>query len=217
MAIFFDSSKPFVENMKPFFAPGVSQAEIIATYNSRKDTYEKDNPPDLYKAPTITAEKTTEVVFNKCARILDVGSGTGLVGEELSKRGYCNVDALEPSMGCIETAQKKKVYKNIMCDVLGGKKVQIENGSYDAVVCCGSFMPNFIPPSGIKKLVRIAKSGGCVVILLRREFCYEGSYGQELQLCIDELKESKEVEVIEIQNAPYRVGVPGVCVVLRVT
>ncbi|XP_077863419.1 uncharacterized protein LOC102808374 [Saccoglossus kowalevskii] len=78
MAIFFDSSKPFVENMKPFFAPGVSQAEIIATYNSRKDTYEKDNPPDLYKAPTITAEKTTEVVFNKCARILDVGSGTGL-------------------------------------------------------------------------------------------------------------------------------------------
>ena len=56
------------------------------------------------------------LLSDKNARILDVGAGTGLVGEYLKKRGFCNLDALEPSLGMLEVAKTKNVYKNLHSD-----------------------------------------------------------------------------------------------------
>ena len=50
-------------------------------------------------------------MVNKNSRIVDIGSGTGLVGECLNKHGFDNLDALEPSSGMVEISEKRNVYK----------------------------------------------------------------------------------------------------------
>lgn len=70
----------------------------------------------VYRGPHILADFCNILLSDKNARILDVGAGTGLVGEYLKKRGFCNLDALEPSLGMLEVAKTKNVYKNLHSD-----------------------------------------------------------------------------------------------------
>ncbi|XP_053637668.2 uncharacterized protein [Cherax quadricarinatus] len=43
-------------------------------------------------------------------RVLDVAAGTGLVGCHLHKKGFTNIDALEPSEGMMNILKKTGVY-----------------------------------------------------------------------------------------------------------
>ncbi|PVD30521.1 hypothetical protein C0Q70_09788 [Pomacea canaliculata] len=47
-------------------------------------------------------------------RILDVGAGTGLVGERLRNLGFERVDALDPSAEMLRSAAKKGVYERLI-------------------------------------------------------------------------------------------------------
>ncbi|XP_025095587.1 uncharacterized protein LOC112564756 [Pomacea canaliculata] len=47
-------------------------------------------------------------------RILDVGAGTGLVGERLRNLGFERVDSLDPSAEMLRSAAKKGVYERLI-------------------------------------------------------------------------------------------------------
>ena len=42
-----------------------------------------------------------------------MGCGTGLVGMELAKKGYINIDGIDASPGMLEYAREKKAYNNL--------------------------------------------------------------------------------------------------------
>ncbi|OPL33327.1 hypothetical protein AM593_00039, partial [Mytilus galloprovincialis] len=44
--------------------------------------------------------------------ILDIGAGTGLVATQLRKYGFSKIDALEPSIGMLNLARKRNLYRN---------------------------------------------------------------------------------------------------------
>ena len=68
-------------------------------------------------------------------RILDVGAGTGLVGNVLRDHGYRNIDALDISQKMLDEAKKLNIYKNMFCVALGEKPIPgIENDQYDAAI-----------------------------------------------------------------------------------
>ena len=52
---------------------------------------------------------------------------------QLYDAGYTNLDALEPSSKMLELAKKRNIYKRHMCEYLGPKKLDIDDGMYTEI------------------------------------------------------------------------------------
>ncbi|XP_074644529.1 uncharacterized protein LOC141901282 [Tubulanus polymorphus] len=75
-------------------------------------------------------------VQDKDCKILDVGAGTGLLGEELRKAGFKGrIDAIEPAPGMLKRAEEKGCYENFYSEyVTVEKPCSISTGGY--VLAC---------------------------------------------------------------------------------
>ncbi|XP_071954382.1 methyltransferase-like protein 27 [Antedon mediterranea] len=121
-----------------------------------------------YIGPSLTANLLQKYVKSKDARIFDVASGTGLVGEVLAGSGYTNIDAVDGSAASIEVARKKNIYTNLYVQWLGGdNKLNINNDSYDAIICVGAFAFNQLESDVLPEFIRVVKPGGYILINMR--------------------------------------------------
>ena len=68
-----------------------------------------------YHDPLRCAELTKEIFGESAptANILDMGCGTGLVGQYLKERGFLHVLGLDASPGMLEKAKEKDSYENL--------------------------------------------------------------------------------------------------------
>lgn len=93
-------------------------------------------------------------------RIMDAGAGTGLVGVELHKQGYSNVDALDISQAMLDEAKKKNVYKKFICAALSDQRTPgVETGQYDALICVGTLVFAHVRPTAFVEMIRMVKNG----------------------------------------------------------
>lgn len=103
----------------------------------------------------VFTQKTKEDI-----KIIDVAAGTGLVGEELYKLGFINLDALDMSSQMLKEAKKKNVYKRFFCLPVDGRQIsQFDTGEYNALICLNAFGNNHIMPTALKELCRIVSKG----------------------------------------------------------
>ena len=79
------------------------------------------------------------------ARILDAGSGMGLVGALLAEGGYQNLIAMDLSNGMLDEARKKNVYKEFRQMVMG-ETLAFDTDAFDPVLSVGD--PTRILPKG---------------------------------------------------------------------
>ncbi|XP_035678400.1 demethylmenaquinone methyltransferase-like [Branchiostoma floridae] len=105
-------------------------------------------------------------------RILDVAAGTGLCGEELVQLGFTDIDAVDGSQDMLNLAERKQIYKRLICDFVGPNRLDIENDTYDAIACCGSFAPSHLKEDCLPELIRVVKPGGYIVITFREEYLH---------------------------------------------
>lgn len=89
------------------------------------------------------------------AEILDIGAGTGLVAEHL--RGL-TVDAVDITPEMLEVARGKGLYRKLMIGDLT-KTLDIPDGSYDAVISCGTFTHGHVGPECFPELLRTTRPG----------------------------------------------------------
>lgn len=87
--------------------------------------------------------------------ILDIGAGTGLVAEHL--RGL-TVDALDITPEMLDVARAKGLYRALMPGDLTAR-LDIPDGSYDAVISCGTFTHGHVGPECLPELLRITRPG----------------------------------------------------------
>ena len=96
-----------------------------------------------------------------CGPVLDVGAGTGLVGEGLAAAGLGPVDALDLSKEMLEVAKCKGVYRNLIAaDVTETLGVS----GYSGVISAGTFTLGHVGPEGIAPLLKVAQTGCLFVI-----------------------------------------------------
>ena len=102
--------------------------------------------------------------------ILDLGCGTGLVGEELQKRGYKNIDGVEPIPEMLELARAKSVYGSLKLGSMGSpgcKDLGVDANQYDAVICVGVLTLAHVKSEGMDDLLHVLKPRGLACFGIR--------------------------------------------------
>ena len=97
---------------------------------------------------------------NKDIKILDAGAGTGIIGEMLVKQGYTNIDGLDISQNMLDIAEKKKVYKRLICAPLSQVRIEeIQTAEYDVVLCAGTIVYGQAKPAALDECIRHVRPG----------------------------------------------------------
>ena len=173
--------------------------ELMDAYKDWAADYDTDTVERFgYVAHIATADALDKVMEPKNATILDAGCGTGLVGEELIKRGYREMDALDYSQEMLDAAAAKRIYKrHIQADL--SKPLAIDDNRYDAVVCTGTFTYGHVTAEAFDELIRVTRPEGIICFTIR-EGAYE-DYGYR-QRMID-LEQANAWELLAMQDADY--------------
>ncbi len=135
-----------------------------ALYAKWADTYESEfTVPRRYVYDRNAAELLCKG-FSGSGPVLDVGCGTGLVGEQLRRRGIAVVDGLDLSSQMLAKARSKTaadgspVYRHLIEADLTGP-IDIASDTYAGIVSAGTFTHGHVGPDGIAELLRAGRPG----------------------------------------------------------
>lgn len=168
--------------------PGGDRVQwVYASENNRQleeryDEWAKEYDDDLaddfgYVMPRMAAETFARFVPQD-ARILDAGAGTGLVGVELSRLGYSNIEAMDMSSGMLQVADAKGVY-GALHQMVMGEPLGFENDRYDAILGVGVLTLGHAPANSLDELVRVTRPGGCIAFTLRPDVYEQNGFREK--------------------------------------
>ena len=153
--------------------------DSINLYKKWAQTYDEDFALNSnYLSP-----KKISIFFNKHAKntdtpILDVGAGTGLVGEFLNKNGNKELIGIDISSEMLEEARLKGCYSSLMeSDVT--KSIPLKNNSIGAVVSAGTFTHGHVGADAFDELLRITKPGGLFVLSINSKVFIKGGFQEK--------------------------------------
>ena len=152
--------------------------ELEERYDEWAGEYDSDLREQFqWIAPRVTAAHFGRYVARD-AKILDAGVGTGLVGECLIDAGYQNLHGIDLSLGMLDVARRKAIYRELRQMTLG-EPLDFADGVFDAVISVGVFTTGHAPAHVFDELIRITRNGGCIVFSLKTEL-HEDGFGQYL-------------------------------------
>jgi len=176
--------------------------ELLKYYQdwTKKNKYNQDMINWKYTAPQETVLVLKKYALNNKCKILDAGCGTGLVGIELKKCGYSNIDGVDFSQNMLDLIPQD-IYKKIEKVDLN-KALKFKTNMYDIVMCVGTFTYGHVKPQALDELIRITKNGGLICFTIN-EGIYE-EYGFDNK--IKELTNNKLWNVKEFFKSDYIVN-----------
>jgi predicted TPR repeat methyltransferase len=143
--------------------------DSVELYRDWAATYDKDFAARMdYLAPQVVADVFAERAGADDAPILDVGAGTGLVGEALAGHGNWPVDGLDISKEMLEVAMSKGCYRQVVPADLT-QKLALKPDTYGGVISAGTFTHGHVGPDALDGLLRIAKQGALFVLGVNAE------------------------------------------------
>jgi len=173
--------------------------ELLKYYQDWTDNnkYNKDMVDWNYTAPQETVSVLKKYALNKNSKILDAGCGTGLVGIELKKYSYLNIEGIDFSQSMLDLVPQN-IYKKIEKIDLN-KPLKFKNNIYDVVMCVGTFTYGHVKPHALDEIIRITKNKSLICFTIN-EGIYE-EYGFDKK--IKELTNNKLWNVKEFFKSNY--------------
>ena len=173
--------------------------ELLKYYQDWSDNnkYNKDMVDWKYTAPRETVSVLKKYVFNKNSKILDAGCGTGLVGIELKKYGYLNIEGVDFSQNMLDLVPRS-IYKKIE-KIDSNKALKFKDNIYDVVMCVCTFTYGHVKPQCLDELIRLTKNKGFICFTVN-EGIYE-EYGFDNK--IKELSNNKSWNIKEFFKSDY--------------
>jgi len=173
--------------------------ELLKYYQDWTDNnkYNKDMVDWNYTAPQETVSVLRKYALDKNSKILDAGCGTGLVGIELKKYDYSNIEGVDFSQSMLDLVPQN-IYKKIEKIDLN-KPLKFKNNIYDVVMCVGTFTYGHVKPHALDEIIRITKNKGLICFTIN-EGIYE-EYGFDKK--ITELTNNKLWNVKEFFKSNY--------------
>ena len=171
---------------------------LTEVYRDWAKKYDYDND---YVLGTVSQPKSVNLLStrlkDKTAKIIDVGCGTGLVGEKLKAKDFIYFDGLDISKDMLSIA-KSKGYRNLFLGSLN-KQLPVLDDAYDAAMCIGVFTHGHVSSDGFNELCRIVKPGGYVCFTINEGVFEEYGFKE----MIAEFQLNKVWEVISLYKDDY--------------
>ena len=171
---------------------------LTEVYRDWAKKYDYDND---YVLGTVSQPKSVSLLStrlkDKTAKIIDVGCGTGLVGENLKAKDFIYFDGIDISKDMLSIA-KSRGYRNLFLGSLN-KQLPLLDNTYDTAMCVGVFTHGHVSSDGFNELCRIVKPGGYVCFTIN-EGVFE-KYG--FKEMISEFQLNKAWEVISLYKDDY--------------
>ena len=166
------------DNRVQWVYSAANNQELEERYDQWASEYERDLDKDFaWNAPQTAARLFGELVPDS-AKVLDAGAGTGLVGQALSSLGFRDIVAMDLSLGMLDEARTKNVYRSFHQMALG-EKLDFDTNAFDAVISVGVFTLGHAPSSGFDELARITKPRGHIVFSLRTDMYQDGGFKEK--------------------------------------
>lgn len=162
-----------------------NKKETKALYRDWASSYDETMLDGLsYLTPSKTAELLADAIEDKTARILDVGSGTGLAGENLAELGFTNIDALDYSADMLGIAaarmqNEKPIYKKCLKVDLN-QSLKIETNTYDAIICTGLFTHAHVGAGCLPELFRILRPNSFFATTVHKDIWISGGFERQV-------------------------------------
>ncbi len=205
-----DKPSTILDRLATYEATGLSTKPL---YDEWSRSYESDLLGGLgYTGHLIAAGALAAILPDKASSIIDIGCGTGLVGQELQASGYTHIDGIDISDEMLNIARPRTIYGNlILGDMM--KETVIKTGAYQAAVCAGSFAPGHLGPECYPEIIRLVEPGSPIVIFMNGAHFVEDGY----EAHIKRLEQASVWQVIEIKAFNYMSAVerPGRLIVAR--
>ena len=189
-------NKKDVRNKVPIYKLKTTE-DIMKHYDMWGDKYDKDMVEWNYTGPQETVNIFKKYVSRKDIKIFDAGCGTGLVGIELKKFGYTNIDGADLSKKLLDLVPKGFYNKLEQIDL--NKPLNKKSNIYDAALCVGTFTFGHVKPQALDELIRVVKNKGLICFTVN-EGIYE-EYGFDKK--IKDLSDNKSWNVIEFFKSDY--------------
>ena len=171
---------------------------LTEVYRDWAKKYDYDNDHVL---GTVSQPKSVNLLStrlkDKTAKIIDVGCGTGLVGEKLKAKDFIYFDGLDISKDMLSIA-KARGYRNLFLGSLN-KQLPVLDDAYDAAMCIGVFTHGHVSSDGFNELCRIVKPGGYVCFTINEGVFEEYGFKE----MIAEFQLNKAWEVISLYKDDY--------------
>ena len=171
---------------------------LMEVYRDWAKKYDYDNDHVL---GTVSQPKSVNLLStrlkDKTAKIIDVGCGTGLVGEKLKAKDFIYFDGIDISKDMLSIA-KYRGYRNLFLGSLN-KQLPVFDDAYDAAMCIGVFTHGHVSSDRFNELCRIVKPGGYVCFTINEGVFEEYGFKE----MIAEFQLNKVWEVISLYKDDY--------------
>lgn len=174
-----------------------SSTDTKAYYDLWAPTYDRDLVETYgYIGPAVIANALGRDQIPRSASILDAGCGTGLIGEELKKRGFMTLYGADISDGMRAEAEKKAIYRRLIAADFS-KPTRILDGVYDIIISADTFGIGQLTAQSLSELTRLVRRSGHIYALI------EGTFFESAQFAsaIATLEQSEKWTIDRVMSA----------------
>ena len=157
-------------------------------------------------------EQHPDKSYRSNLRVLDLAAGTGLLGEELYKVGFTDMDAVDGNDGMLKVLDAKGIYKKSWRALLGKSTDpinQVEDESYDVIVMCGGFCPSHIEIQVLRQISRALKKNGVFVNGMTEQYIREVTQFHGLEDLYYQMEKEGIWKVTRLEKAAISNERPG--------
>lgn len=161
-----------------------NQETIAEQYNDLSKHYEEIYLRAGWHDPLKCAELAKECVGDAAvaSTVLDMGCGTGLVGQYLKERGFKNVVGVDASAGMLEKAKEKEAYTELRELFLGRPDTFPEDlrNRFDVITASGILAENHLDNRLFDEMLLALKTGGYAIFATRTMYLTKYNYIEKI-------------------------------------
>ena len=169
-----------------------SQDKIVEHYNELSSHYEQIYLRAGWHDPLKCAELAKTCIGDtaELAAVLDMGCGTGLVGQYLVERGFKNIEGIDASAGMIEKARTKGAYTDLHELFLGQPETFPEkfHGRFDAITASGILAEGHLDNKVFDEMLMALKPNGFAIFATRTMYLTQYNYIEKITQLTNEGK-----------------------------
>lgn len=140
-----------------------------ALYRDWAETYDATMLEGLqYRSPALVATALGAHLADRDGTVLDIGCGTGLVGQVLAELGYEAIDGLDISTEMMQVAARRGVYRHFLAADLN-HPLDMPDAQYDGATCCGTFTHGHVDARCLGELFRVLRPGALFSFTVKLE------------------------------------------------